>query len=96
MSSSIVFFLSFYIIINGGKRFYASSFGKACFKMIELTRIKGEKFALNSDQIEMMEETPDTIITMLNGHKYLVREKVKDIISAIESFRKNCSGPVVK
>jgi flagellar protein FlbD len=64
--------------------------------MIELTRIKGEKFALNSDQIEMMEETPDTIITMLNGHKYLVREKVKDIISRIESFRKNCAGPVVK
>jgi flagellar protein FlbD len=64
--------------------------------MIELTRIRGEKFALNSDQIEIIEETPDTIITMLNGHKYLVKESVKEIISKIEAFRKNSSRPVVQ
>jgi flagellar protein FlbD len=63
--------------------------------MIELTRIKGEKFALNSDQIEMMEQTPDTVITMLNGHKYLVREPVGEIIDKIEYFRRNSSKPVV-
>ncbi|MDR3322290.1 MAG: flagellar FlbD family protein [Synergistaceae bacterium] len=63
--------------------------------MIDLTRIKGEKFALNSDQIEIIEETPDTIITMLNGHKYLVKEPVSEIISKIEFFRRNSSRPVV-
>ncbi|MDR1020880.1 MAG: flagellar FlbD family protein [Synergistaceae bacterium] len=63
--------------------------------MIELTKIKGEKFALNSDQIEMMEQTPDTVITMLNGHKYLVRETVGEIIEKIEYFRRNSSKPVV-
>ncbi|MDR1514098.1 MAG: flagellar FlbD family protein [Synergistaceae bacterium] len=63
--------------------------------MIELTRIKGEKFALNSDHIETLEQTPDTVVTMLNGHKYLVRESVGEIISKIESFRRNSSKPLV-
>ncbi|MDR3354048.1 MAG: flagellar FlbD family protein [Synergistaceae bacterium] len=61
--------------------------------MITLTRMKGEKFTLNSDHIETLEETPDTVVTMLNGHKYLVREKSVEIISMIESFRRNCSRP---
>jgi flagellar protein FlbD len=60
--------------------------------MIELTRLKGAKFALNPDQIETAEETPDTVITLLNGHKYIVRESVGEIISRIESFRRNSSG----
>jgi flagellar protein FlbD len=60
--------------------------------MIELTRLKGAKFALNSDQIETAEETPDTVVTMLNGHKYVVRESVGEIISRIESFRRNSTG----
>jgi flagellar protein FlbD len=63
--------------------------------MIELTKLKGSKFALNSDHIETVEETPDTIITLLNGHKYVVTENVKEIIAKIESFKKNCSGPTV-
>jgi flagellar protein FlbD len=63
--------------------------------MITLTRMKGERFTLNSDHIETLEETPDTVVTLLNGHKYLVREKSDEIISKIESFRRNCSRPVV-
>ena len=61
--------------------------------MIELTRLKGVKFALNSDQIETIEETPDTVITLLNGHKYVVLEKTREIISLIEVFGRNSSPP---
>lgn len=61
--------------------------------MIELTRLKGEAFALNSDHIETIESTPDTVITMLNGHRYVVRESVGEIIGMIERFRANCAGP---
>mgnify|MGYP000762690076 CR=1 FL=1 len=43
--------------------------------MIEVTRINGTKIMINSDIIEMMEETPDTVITLTNGHKYIVSEK---------------------
>jgi uncharacterized protein YlzI (FlbEa/FlbD family) len=35
------------------------------------------------------------VVTLLNGHKYLVREKAGEIISRIESFRRNCSRPEV-
>ncbi|MDR0652981.1 MAG: flagellar FlbD family protein [Synergistaceae bacterium] len=61
--------------------------------MIELTRLKGAKFALNSDQIETIEETPDTVITLLNGHKYVVLERRREVVSLIEAFRRNSSSP---
>ncbi|MDR0764401.1 MAG: flagellar FlbD family protein [Synergistaceae bacterium] len=61
--------------------------------MIELTRLKGVKFALNPEHIEIVEETPDTVITLLNGHKYVVLEKTREIISLIEAFRRNSSPP---
>jgi flagellar protein FlbD len=61
--------------------------------MIELTKLKGARFALNSEQIETVEETPDTVITLLNGHKYVVREGTREVISLIEAFRRNSSQP---
>jgi flagellar protein FlbD len=61
--------------------------------MIELTRLKGARFALNSEQIETIEETPDTVITLLNGHKYVVLERTREVISLIEAFRRNSSPP---
>lgn len=63
--------------------------------MITLTRIRGGSFALNSDQIETVEQTPDTVVTLLNGHKYVVKESVAEVISMIESFRRNCQRPTV-
>lgn len=63
--------------------------------MITLTRIRGESFALNSDQIEIIDQTPDTVITLLNGHKYIVKEKITEVISLIESFKRNCQRTVV-
>ena len=43
---------------------------------------------INSDIIEMMEETPDTVITLTNGHKYIVSEKTSQIKESIVSFRR--------
>ncbi|MCL2684660.1 MAG: flagellar FlbD family protein [Synergistaceae bacterium] len=63
--------------------------------MIELTKLKGAKFALNEDQIETVEETPDTVVTLLNGHKYIVMESMREVISLIEEFRRNSTGPRV-
>ena len=63
--------------------------------MIELTKLKGEKFALNDEHIETIEETPDTILTLMNGRRYIVRESTREVISLIEAFRSNYSGPRV-
>lgn len=58
--------------------------------MIYVTRLNGKKFAINSDLIESMEETPDTVITLTNDNKYVVKEPVEVLIERIAEFRKQC------
>lgn len=54
--------------------------------MIQLTRRNGESFVLNSDQIELVEATPDTIISLLSGKKLLVRESVEEVVARVLDF----------
>lgn len=54
--------------------------------MIELTRLNGGKFFLNITHIEIVEATPDTVITLINGKKLLVKEPAKDIAETITAF----------
>jgi len=57
--------------------------------MIKLTRInRSETFWLNENLIEFMEETPDTIISMISGRKIGVAETVDEIIKLIADARK--------
>jgi len=56
--------------------------------MIYVTRLNGERLALNIDIIEQMEETPDTVITLTTGKKLVVRESMQRIREDIISFRK--------
>lgn len=52
--------------------------------MIKVTRInKVDSFWINEDQIEIMEETPDTIISMVSGRKYAVAETAAEIAEKI-------------
>ena len=55
--------------------------------MIKLTRLDGTVMYLNADQIEIIEEVPDTHITLLNGNRYLVREMAELITDKIVTFR---------
>jgi flagellar protein FlbD len=56
--------------------------------MIEVHRLNGELFLLNSDIIETVEVTPDTVVRLVNGHRYVVREKFMDVRNAIVDFRR--------
>lgn len=57
--------------------------------MIKLTRInKIDKFWVNENQIEYMEETPDTILTMVSGKKHGVAESAKEISDMILCVRR--------
>ena len=51
--------------------------------MVSLTRLNGKQFWLNAELIETVEETPDVVITLTNGHKYIVCEKGQTVIAAI-------------
>ena len=55
--------------------------------VITLTRLSGSVFALNSDLIERVDSTPDTVITLVDGTKYVVREPLRDVVDAIREYR---------
>ena len=60
--------------------------------MIDVTRIKGKSFVLNAELIEVMEETPDTVITLTTGHKYVVKESVDEVYNRIVNYKRNIIG----
>ncbi len=55
--------------------------------MIQLTRLNSSKIFLNPDLMRSIEETPDTIISLVNGEQFLVREKAAVVIEKIVAFR---------
>ena len=55
--------------------------------MITLTRLAGSVFLLNPDLIERVDSTPDTIVTLLDGKKYVVAESMSQVVDSIVAFR---------
>ncbi|MCZ8512364.1 flagellar FlbD family protein [Paenibacillus filicis] len=54
--------------------------------MIQLTRLNGKAVTLNAILIEMVEETPDTMITLVTGKKIMVLEPVDDVVEKIQRY----------
>ncbi|ABW19033.1 flagellar FlbD family protein [Alkaliphilus oremlandii] len=57
-------------------------------EMIYLTRMNKTEFILNIDLIEIIEETPDTVITLTNGHKMIVIESADEIINRVIQYKR--------
>jgi flagellar protein FlbD len=55
--------------------------------MITLTRLSGSVFVLNSDLIERIDATPDSVVTLVDGKKYVVAESLDQIIDAVRTYR---------
>jgi flagellar protein FlbD len=55
--------------------------------VILVTRINGAVFALNPDLIERAECTPDTVITLVDGTKYVIAESVPEFIDSVRHYR---------
>ena len=55
--------------------------------MILLTRLNGHPVALNCDLIERAEATPDTVLTLVDGTKYLIADSVEDVLAKVREFR---------
>jgi len=62
--------------------------------MIRLTRLNHLSFLLNSDRIEHVESTPDTVIVMDNGQRFMVRETADELLAKVIEFRRRI-GPRV-
>ena len=55
--------------------------------MITVTRLNGPAFALNPDLIERIESTPETVITLVDGAKYVVREQVDELVARVRESK---------
>ncbi len=56
--------------------------------MIEVTKLNGVKVLLNPHLFEIVEETPDTVITLTTGKKIIVKESRQEIKNLVKSYRK--------
>ena len=57
-------------------------------KMITLHRLNDDEFCLNSSNIEIIEEKPDTTITLTNERKYIVKESMEEVIRLVLNYQK--------
>jgi len=55
--------------------------------VIILTRLGGHALAVNPDLIERAESTPDTVLTMVDGHKLVVGESLDEVVELVRSWR---------
>lgn len=55
--------------------------------MIKLTRLNGSVYVLNSDLIETIEATPDTVISTTGAKKYVCKESVDEVINKIIVYK---------
>ena len=55
-------------------------------KVISLTRLNGKAFFLNSELIKFVEETPDTVITLIGGERLVVSEKISNVVDRVVDY----------
>jgi flagellar protein FlbD len=61
--------------------------------LIRLTHFNGQKYYLNADIIISVESTPDTVITMMNDQKVLVKEKADEVVKKIVAYKRLIYNP---
>ncbi len=59
--------------------------------MIDVTKMNGMNSTINSDLIETVEDTPDTVITLTTGRKIIVKESRQTIKNLVKSFKRECT-----
>jgi flagellar protein FlbD len=64
--------------------------------MIELTRLNGNPMVLNSDLIKTAEASPDTMLTLINGEKLIVRESIAEVVELVLAYRARLLAQVAR
>lgn len=60
--------------------------------MIAVTRLDGTPMIVNTEQIAWIEYIPDTVVSLMNGEKLIVREKPEIIVERVKDFRRAVAG----
>lgn len=64
--------------------------------MIDLTRLNGTPIVLNSDLIKTAESSPDTMLTLINGEKIIVRESCEEVTERVLTYRSRLLASVTR
>lgn len=64
--------------------------------MIALTRLNGHPMMLNSDLIKTAEASPDTMLTLINGEKLIVREQLDEVMERVLAYRARLLATVAR
>ena len=64
--------------------------------MIHVTRLDGSDMVVNVDQIAWIEGMPDTVISLMNGEKLLVREAPDQLVARAKEFKRAIAMPLVR
>lgn len=57
--------------------------------MIKVTRLNGREFVVNAELVQFLEETPDTVVTLVNHEKVVVKESVDEVIRRVVEYHRN-------
>lgn len=56
--------------------------------MVDLTRLNGSIITINAELIESVEETPDTVVTLTTGKKFIVKESRQELKNLVLSYKR--------
>jgi flagellar protein FlbD len=74
----------------------ADNLCEGVWAMIELTRLNGTPIVLNSDLIKTAEASPDTMLTLINGEKLIVREPCSEVVERVIAYRARLLASVAR
>jgi len=57
--------------------------------MIQLTRLNSKPLVVNSDLIKFVEQSPDTLVTLITGEKIVVLERAEEVLARVIEFRRS-------
>lgn len=63
--------------------------------MIEVTKLNDTKISINSELIEMVEEVPDTVVTLTTGKKIFVKESRQKIENLVKSYKRDIFSQIM-
>jgi flagellar protein FlbD len=60
--------------------------------MIDVTKMNGVNITINAELIETIEETPDTVVTLTTGKKFIVKESRQELKNLVKSYKRECNS----
>ncbi len=63
--------------------------------MVKVTRMNGFDFVVNAELIEFIEATPDTVLTLTTGKKFVLKDTVEEVVNKVIEYRKTIGTKVI-